>query len=114
MDKQITSKELRAVLGGISDMSLWRFIHDPYLKFPKPTYIKRRRFWSQNELEAWFIPYLDLNGENIEMTNFWSSLNIHFGQDTRKNKLLCDMALHAENPKRPEPLHYKIEADDEL
>ena len=61
-----------------------------------------------------FIPYLDLNGENIEMTNFWSSLNIHFGQDTRKNKLLYDMALHAENPKRPEPLHYKIEADDEL
>ena len=47
------------------------------------------------------MPYLNLNGENIEMTNFWSSLNIHFGQDTRKNKLLYDMALHAENPKRP-------------
>ena len=48
------------------------------------------------------------------MTNLWSFPNIHFGQDTRSNKLLRDMDLHAENPKRPEPLHYKIEADDEL
>ena len=60
------------------------------------------------------IPYLDLNGENIKMTNLSSFLNIRFGQDTRKNELLRDMAFHAENPTRPEPPQYKIEADDEL
>ena len=66
MDKQITSKELREVLGGISDMSLWRFLHDPYLKFPKPTYIKRRRFWSKNELEAWFHSLPKSHQENYK------------------------------------------------
>ena len=38
----------------------------------------------------------------------------HFGQDTRSNKLLNDMDLHAECPERPEPFHYSIEAYDEL
>ena len=53
MDKKITSKDLRGLLGGISDMSLWRFIHDKKLGFPKPIYINRRRFWSQEEIKQW-------------------------------------------------------------
>lgn len=48
------------------------------------------------------------------MTNVSSFLTIHFGQDTRSNKLLRDMDFHAENPERPEPFHYSIEAYDEL
>ena len=38
----------------------------------------------------------------------------HVGQDTHSNKLLRDMDLREENPERPEPLNYSIEADDEL
>ena len=53
MDKKITSKDLRELLGGISDMSLWRFLHDKKLGFPKPIYINRRRFWSHDELQQW-------------------------------------------------------------
>ena len=53
MDKKITSKDLRELLGGISDMSLWRFLHDKKLGFPKPIYINRRRFWSREELKQW-------------------------------------------------------------
>ena len=48
------------------------------------------------------------------MTSLSSFLNIHFGQDTRSNKLLQDMDLYEKSPERPEPLHYSIEAYDEL
>jgi len=54
MNKQLTSKQVREMLGGISDMSLWRFLRNKHLKFPKPIYINRRRFWSSEELHEWF------------------------------------------------------------
>ena len=53
LEQKITSKQLREMLGGISDMSLWRFLHDKHLDFPKPIYINRRRLWSYDELKAW-------------------------------------------------------------
>lgn len=54
MDKKLTSKNVRELLGGISDMTLWRYLHDENLNFPKPTYIKRNRMWSSKELSEWF------------------------------------------------------------
>ena len=51
LDQKITSKQVRELLGGISDMSLWRFLHDKKLGFPKPIYINRRRLWSHEELK---------------------------------------------------------------
>ena len=53
LDQKINSKQVRELLGDISDMSLWRFLHDKKLGFPKPIYINRRRFWSQEELKQW-------------------------------------------------------------
>jgi predicted DNA-binding transcriptional regulator AlpA len=53
IEKNITSKQVREILGGISDMSLWRFLHDKHLNFPKPIYINRRRLWSHQELKDW-------------------------------------------------------------
>jgi predicted DNA-binding transcriptional regulator AlpA len=38
---------------GVSDMSLWRWLHDKGLGFPAPIRINRRRFWKLAELEAW-------------------------------------------------------------
>ena len=38
---------------GISDMSLWRWLNDPDLAFPKPLYIRGRRFWRISDLEGW-------------------------------------------------------------
>jgi predicted DNA-binding transcriptional regulator AlpA len=38
---------------GISDMTLWRWAHDPALGFPRPVYINRRRYWRLAEVEAW-------------------------------------------------------------
>jgi hypothetical protein len=37
----------------VSDMTLWRWLQDAELKFPKPTVINRRRYWLLKELEAW-------------------------------------------------------------
>jgi predicted DNA-binding transcriptional regulator AlpA len=37
----------------ISDMSLWRWLRDPKLGFPRPMRINGRRFWKLAALEAW-------------------------------------------------------------
>lgn len=49
----LTAAQVRARYGGISDMSLWRWLHDPDLAFPRPLRVNRRRFWKLVELEAW-------------------------------------------------------------
>jgi len=38
---------------GVSDMTLWRWLQNAELKFPKPTVINRRRYWLLEELEQW-------------------------------------------------------------
>lgn len=50
----VNSTRLRSeLLGGISDMSLWRWLHDPSLEFPRPLYIGRRRYWREHEVTRW-------------------------------------------------------------
>ena len=53
--KRIQSATVRAICGGISDMSLWRWLNDPALNFPQPIYIGRRRYWKEAEVIAWLI-----------------------------------------------------------
>ncbi|MCF7747715.1 transcriptional regulator [Sulfitobacter sp. M39] len=54
MDKKlISAATVRELCGGISDMSLWRWLHDTDLNFPKPIYISRRRYWRQADVLAW-------------------------------------------------------------
>ena len=38
---------------GVSDMSLWRWLHDPKLGFPAPIKIHKRRYWKLADLQAW-------------------------------------------------------------
>jgi predicted DNA-binding transcriptional regulator AlpA len=52
-DTLLTSAQVRAIFGGISDMSLWRWLSLPEMCFPKPIYIARRRFWREAEIAAW-------------------------------------------------------------
>lgn len=52
-NKRIPSKEVRELCGGISDMSLWRWLNNPALDFPKPIYIGRRRYWRESEILDW-------------------------------------------------------------
>ena len=37
----------------VSDMSIWRWLHDDALNFPHPIRINGRRFWLLADLEAW-------------------------------------------------------------
>lgn len=38
---------------GISDMTLWRWLADARIAFPRPIYIGRRRYWRLADLTAW-------------------------------------------------------------
>ncbi|MCI0348840.1 MAG: hypothetical protein L0Z53_05385, partial [Acidobacteriales bacterium] len=49
----LTARQVCARYGGISDMSLWRWLHDEQLAFPQPLVISKRRYWRLGELEAW-------------------------------------------------------------
>ncbi|WP_442577975.1 DNA-binding protein [Mesorhizobium sp. ASY16-5R] len=48
----LTAREVRARYGGISDMSLWRWLRDTELNFPQPMVIRRRRLWQDDKLDA--------------------------------------------------------------
>jgi predicted DNA-binding transcriptional regulator AlpA len=45
--------DVRKMFGDVSDMTLWRWLKDADLKFPKPIYVQRRRFWREAELIEW-------------------------------------------------------------
>jgi hypothetical protein len=49
-DLYLTAVQVRARYGGVTSMSLWRWLHDPELHFPVPLLIKRRRYWRLNDL----------------------------------------------------------------
>ena len=51
--KLIPAATVRALCGGISDMSLWRWLNNPEMAFPKPMTIQRRRYWIEAEVLAW-------------------------------------------------------------
>jgi predicted DNA-binding transcriptional regulator AlpA len=49
----LPTKEVMSRLGGVSQMTIWRYLKDDELDFPKPIYIKTRRYWREDDLEAW-------------------------------------------------------------
>ena len=49
----LSAKQTRHRFGGVSDMTLWRWINDPALGFPPPLRINGRRFWKIADLERW-------------------------------------------------------------
>jgi predicted DNA-binding transcriptional regulator AlpA len=38
---------------GVSQMTLWRWLHNPAMRFPKPHRFSRNRHWNLCELIAW-------------------------------------------------------------
>ena len=53
--RMLTSAQVRNIFGGISDMSLWRWLNDPDMNFPQPIYIQRRRFFDAAEVESFRV-----------------------------------------------------------
>jgi predicted DNA-binding transcriptional regulator AlpA len=53
MSKRLmNSANVRARLGGISPMTLWRYQQDAKLAFPRAISIRERNFWDADEVEA--------------------------------------------------------------
>lgn len=53
MEKRIGAAAVRDLCGGVSDMSLWRWLNDPAMGFPQPIRIQKRRYWKEAEILAW-------------------------------------------------------------
>tara|TARA_R110002094_G_scaffold85688_20_gene89724 strand:- start:735 stop:977 length:243 start_codon:yes stop_codon:yes gene_type:complete len=49
----ISVADVRKMFGDVSDMTIWRWLKDADLNFPKPIYVQRRRFWREAELVEW-------------------------------------------------------------
>jgi predicted DNA-binding transcriptional regulator AlpA len=49
----LSAAQVRTRYGGISDMTLWRWLQDETLRFPRPEWIRRRRFWRADTLAEW-------------------------------------------------------------
>jgi len=50
----IPARTVREILGNVSDMTIWRWLHDEHYKdlnFPKPITIATRRYWKRNAIE---------------------------------------------------------------
>lgn len=52
-NRRIPAVVVREICGGISDMTLSRWLNDPSKDFPRPIYIGRRRFWKEAEIIDW-------------------------------------------------------------
>ncbi|MBX4858760.1 transcriptional regulator [Rhizobium leguminosarum bv. viciae] len=50
--KLLASRDVKERLGGVSDMTIWRWQHDPELDFPKPAVVRKRKYWAAAEIEA--------------------------------------------------------------
>ena len=52
-NRRIPAAAVCDLCGGVSDMTLWRWLNDDALAFPRPVYIGRRRYWREAEVIAW-------------------------------------------------------------
>ncbi|MGS4945558.1 helix-turn-helix transcriptional regulator [Meridianimarinicoccus sp. RP-17] len=52
-DPHIKAARVREICGGISDMTLWRWLENAEMGFPRPVYIGRRRYWREADVVAW-------------------------------------------------------------
>ena len=52
-NKLLSAGAVKRRYGDISDMTLWRWLKNNALKFPRPIQINRRRYWQIDELVTW-------------------------------------------------------------
>jgi predicted DNA-binding transcriptional regulator AlpA len=51
-DGLMTATHVRNHFGGISEMTLWRWMRAEGMNFPQPIMIQRRRFWRRADIAA--------------------------------------------------------------
>ena len=52
-DALLTSAQMRARVGGVSNMCIWRWMRDPRVQFPAPVKINARNYWRLGDLRRW-------------------------------------------------------------
>jgi predicted DNA-binding transcriptional regulator AlpA len=52
-DTLLTSNQVRARVGNVSHMCLWRWMRDERVLFPQPIQINRRNYWRLGDLRRW-------------------------------------------------------------
>ncbi|MDM8167016.1 AlpA family phage regulatory protein [Roseovarius sp.] len=52
-NQRIPASTVQQLCGGISSMTLHRWLHNPDLDFPRPIYIGNRRYWRETEIIEW-------------------------------------------------------------
>ena len=52
-ERRISAHDVRHICGGISDMTLYRWLSDESACFPQPIYIGQRRYWREADVIAW-------------------------------------------------------------
>jgi predicted DNA-binding transcriptional regulator AlpA len=52
LDRLLAAKKVRERYG-VSDQTIWRWLHDKNSGFPRPIRIQGRRYWRQDELLTW-------------------------------------------------------------
>ena len=51
--RRIPAAAVCEICGGISAMTLYRWLGRSDLQFPRPIYVGRRRYWKEAEVVAW-------------------------------------------------------------
>ena len=76
--KQRTLKLPRTVLDrySISDMTLWRWLHDLRMAFPAPLYFERFSYWRLSELVTWEAQRAHTGGRSVSTArrHGWQSI----------------------------------------
>lgn len=58
-ETRIPARSVRQLCGGISDMTLWRWLKDDKLSFPRPIRIGSRRYWRETDILSWLDSQAD-------------------------------------------------------
>ncbi len=49
-DDLVTAREVRRMFGGVSDMTIWRWMHSENVQFPRPIPISGKNYWALGDL----------------------------------------------------------------
>lgn len=66
--KRIPASAVRELCGGISDMTLWRWLNNPEMGFPPASYIAGRRYWRASEICAWLDSHAVVTRSDATLT----------------------------------------------
>jgi predicted DNA-binding transcriptional regulator AlpA len=59
LHRRIPAAAVLEMCGGVSAMTLHRWLNNPDLDFPRPHFIGRRRYWRESDVVAWLDAQAD-------------------------------------------------------